>query len=155
MLHSRIRLLKDYLTSLPPSYLTSPPPANTTTIIPNNDDENTNESTPQPASPPTSQSQLSHPLLRSILALLSRLPLLFAPSAQDTLAEKSDVELVSLLGALGRSAKEVREVGRKFGVVEAARAVGRKDGWGGGGDFGGSNGGGEFDVEGGYGEYVF
>lgn len=112
MLHARIQLLKAYLTSLPPSYLTT-----TTT----DDDEPPSDPTTPP--PDTAISELNHPLLRSTLALLSRLPLLLPPEhhstfRQETLAEKSDVGLVALLGALGKSVKEAREMGRKFGVVE-------------------------------------
>ncbi|CAF9916237.1 MAG: hypothetical protein ALECFALPRED_010571 [Alectoria fallacina] len=126
MLHTRIQLLKAYLTSLPPSYLTAAtdsPPSDPTT---------------PPADTPISE--LNHPLLRSILALLSRLPLLLPPEhhstfRQETLAEKSDVELVSLLGSLGKSVKEAREMGRKFGIVEGVLKGRGKSGFamGGGG----------------------
>ena len=34
---------------------------------------------------------------------------------------------MSLLGSLGRSVKEARVMGMKFGVVDSARAQGRKD----------------------------
>lgn len=122
MLHARIQLLKAYLTSLPPSYLTT----TTTTTDPPSD----------PTTPPTDApiSEINHPLLRSILALLSRLPLLLPPEhhstfRQETLAEKSDVELVSLLGSLGRSVKEAREMGRKFGMVEGASRGKGKSGY--------------------------
>lgn len=123
MLHARIQLLKAYLTSLPPSYLTT---TTTTTTDPPSD----------PTTPPTDApiSEINHPLLRSILALLSRLPLLLPPEhhstfRQETLAEKSDVELVSLLGSLGRSVKEAREMGRKFGMVEGASRGKGKSGY--------------------------
>ena len=46
------------------------------------------------------------------------------------------MELVSLLGILGKSVKETREMGRKFGVVEEASRVKGKSGYinmGGGG----------------------
>ena len=55
------------------------------------------------------------------------------------------MELASLLGWMGRSSREIREMGRKFGVVDSVRNQGRKgftgfgtmmDGWGGGGDDG-------------------
>jgi len=118
MLHARISLLKAYLESLPPSYLTTPAPSSTPTETPHTD---TSTSTPE----------TNHPLLRSILALLSRLPLLLPPAhlssfKQSTLAEKSDVELASLLGSMGRSVKEAREMGRKFGVVDGIRSQGKK-----------------------------
>ena len=35
------------------------------------------------------------------------------------------MQVVSLLGTLGRSVKEAREMGRKFNVVETARAKGK------------------------------
>lgn len=73
------------------------------------------------------------------------------------------MELVSLLGSLGRSVKQAREMGRKFAVVEgASRGKGKggylsmgggapDDAWGQGmsGDGGGSNGEG-LSMEGGY-----
>ncbi|KAL2055595.1 hypothetical protein ABVK25_003837 [Lepraria finkii] len=121
MLHIRIRLLKSYLNSLPLSYLTTPAPPISdadSTSAPHTD---TSTSTPE----------INHPLLRSILAILSCLPLLLPPAHlsnfhQETLAEKSDVELISLLGSLGRSVKDAREMGRKFGVVENVKSQGKK-----------------------------
>ncbi len=63
------------------------------------------------------------------------------------------MQLVSMLGTLGRSVKEARETGRKFGVVEGGfRGKGKSgfismgggvsmdDVWGPGGDGGASNG---------------
>lgn len=110
MLHTRIKLLKSYLTSLPPSDLTTPP------------DSSAPASAPQKI-PPT---EVNYPLLRSIQALLTRLPLLLPAGdlskfQQETTAEKSDVELVSLLGNLGQSVKEAREMGRKFAIIEGAK----------------------------------
>ena len=150
MLHARISLLKSYLNSLPLSYLTTPAP-------PSNPEDNAKA---PHADTSTSTPEINHSLLRSILALLSRLPLLLPPAnlssfKQETLAEKSDVELASLLGSMGRSVKEVREMGRKFGVVEGIRGQGKKgymslgamgDGWG--GDDG--SGGGQELMDGGY-----
>ncbi|MCJ1253881.1 hypothetical protein MMC24_001695 [Lignoscripta atroalba] len=109
MLHSRIQLLKSYLSHLPPCYLTTPP-----------------SQTPLPTSP-THQppTEIHHPLLRSIQALINRLPLLM-PADQssferESLAEKSDVSLVTLLGSLSNNVKDARELGRKFGIVEHSR----------------------------------
>ena len=42
---------------------------------------------------------------------------------QDRLAERSDVALVDLLSHLTKSVRDVREVGRKFEVIEQARAA--------------------------------
>jgi COP9 signalosome complex subunit 6 len=117
MLHSRIQLIKSYLAALPPSYLTT----TTTTTTPT--------------------ASLSHPHLRSILALASRLRLLIpadtASFTAESLAEQSDVALVSLLGSLSRSLQEIRELGSKFAVVEGQKRVqegrGRAGGGGGGG----------------------
>lgn len=136
MLHARIQVLKSYLNALPLSYLTTAAPSSTSTstdteILPHIDTS-------------TSAPEVNHPLLRSILALLSRLPLLLPPAhlssfQHETLAEKSDVELVSLLGVMGRSVKEAREMGRKFGIVDGVRISGKKgylsmgamaEGWG-------------------------
>ena len=127
MLHSRILLLRSYLAQLPPSYLTG-------------------SDSPAPATqPPTTSSSapVSHPLLRSIQSLLTHLPLLIPPDIEaferESLAEKSDVSLVALLGSLGQSIKEARELGAKFGLVENARQNNRKGGFGlmgGGGGFG-------------------
>ena len=119
MLHSRIHLLKSYLSNLPPCYLTTPPQ-------------------PKPTPKPTSETatsghaEINHPILRSIQALINRLPLLIPSDQesfeQESLAEKSDVSLVEMLGTLGRSVKDARELGAKFAVVEAARQASKKGG---------------------------
>lgn len=108
MLHTRLQLLKFYLTNLPPSYLTTSAPASAS-----------------PSSASENHTEINHPILRSIQALINRLPLLLpankASFEQERLAEKSDVSLVDLLGNLSRSVKETREMGRKFWVVDSAR----------------------------------
>ncbi|MCJ1437005.1 hypothetical protein MMC27_006388 [Xylographa pallens] len=116
MLQSRISLLKSYLERLPPSYLTtaSPqPPDPTTQTTPSED-----------------QTEISHPILRSLLALTARLPLLtpadHASFVKESQAEKSDVSLVALLGSLGRSIQDAKGLGTKFSVVEGAKLGGRK-----------------------------
>ncbi|KAL9595346.1 MAG: hypothetical protein Q9219_006500 [cf. Caloplaca sp. 3 TL-2023] len=126
MLHSRIQLLKAYLTSLPPSYLSSDNPSSPSTIT-NGTSKTPNEPSP-PSSAPHQQpspQQPNHSILRSIQALLNRLPLLVpadgAAFHQDSLAVKSDVSLVALLGDLTRGTKDLRELGRKFGTVDNAR----------------------------------
>ena len=114
MLHTRIKLLKSYLTSLPPSYLTAASnPSDATQTVPATDSVS-----PSP--------EIDQTLLRSIQALLSRLPLLLpfgdlSTFKQETLAQKSDVELVSLLGSIGQSVRDARELGRKFAIVEAGK----------------------------------
>ena len=117
MLHTRIQLLGSYLTSLPPSYLTAPPESN-------------GIDTNQAAA--SSQTETNHPILRSIQALVNRLPLLVpsdgAAFEQESLSEKSDVTLVELLGDITRGTKNLREMGRKFGIVGDARQQGRRGG---------------------------
>lgn len=108
MLHTRIQLLKSYLTNLPPSYLTSSssPEASGTSLS-------------------TDPTEISHPILRSIQALINRLPLLLpadqAKFEQERLAEKSNVSIVDLLGNISKSVRDIREMGRKFSIVEQAR----------------------------------
>lgn len=119
MLHSRIQLLKSYLLNLPPCYLTTPPQT---------------QPTSEPPSQPTalSYAEINHPILRSIQALVNRLPLLIPSDQesfqQESLAEKSDVSLVEMLGTLGRSVKDAKELGAKFAVVETARQATKKGG---------------------------
>lgn len=113
MLHTRIQLLKSYLTNLPPSYLTTSSPS---------------EKSASAASP--NHTEINHPILRSIQALISRLPLLLpadqAAFEQERLAEKSDVSLVDLLGNISKSVKDTREMGRKFGIIEQARQTAKR-----------------------------
>ncbi|KAL9584594.1 MAG: hypothetical protein Q9212_002028 [Teloschistes hypoglaucus] len=110
MLHTRIQVLKAYLTHLPPSYLTNAAEAN-------------GKTTAKPTT--SSQVDTNHVILRSIQALINRLPILIPADGtafnHESLAEKSDVALVSLLGDLTRSTKEMREMGKKFEVVNSAR----------------------------------
>ncbi|KAL8732291.1 MAG: hypothetical protein Q9166_002863 [cf. Caloplaca sp. 2 TL-2023] len=117
MLHTRIQLLKSYLTSLPPSYLTASPESNGTTT-----DE----------SKPFSQTEINYPILRSIQALVNRLPLLIPADGlafeQESLSEKSDVTLVGLLGDLTRGTKNIRDMGKKFSVVSDGKQRNRRGG---------------------------
>jgi len=90
------------------------------------------------------QKKLNHPLLRSLLSLTNRLPLLEPPSTaknslgSESLAELSDVHLIALLGSITTGIDVTREVGRKFGVVEAGRMNQRGGNAGSGhGDYGG------------------
>ncbi len=116
MLNARIQLLKSYLINLPPSYLNGLLPSDSTTAA--------------TASP--NHTEINHPILRSIQALLSRLPLLLpadqAAFNQERLAEKTDVSLISLLGTIGKSLKDTREMGRKFAVIDHYRLSGKKGG---------------------------
>ncbi|KAL9611225.1 MAG: hypothetical protein Q9167_004108 [Letrouitia subvulpina] len=120
MLHTRLQLIKSYLTHLPPSYLNSS------------------------SNPRTPHTEINHPILRSIQALVNRLPLLLPADLdafeQERMAEKSDVALVELLGSLANSITEVAEMGRKFAIVEGKRRTKRSKaggtGAGGGGPFG-------------------
>ncbi|KAI9842316.1 MAG: hypothetical protein M1837_007308 [Sclerophora amabilis] len=103
MLHSRILLLKTYLSSLPPSYLSHTDSSNSTST-----------------SSPSTDTDINYPLLRCIQALISRLSLLIptdkAAFERELLAEKNDVSLVTLMGSLTKSVKDVRDVGKKFNV---------------------------------------
>ncbi|KAL8824883.1 MAG: hypothetical protein Q9170_008011 [Blastenia crenularia] len=115
MLHTRINMLKSYLTSLPPSYLS---------------DASITDDTASKEAPPSNSPGIDHSLLRSIQALVQRLPLLVpADSAafeQESLAEKSDVSLVTLLGNLTKGTKDMREMGKKFSIVNVAKQRGRR-----------------------------
>ena len=106
MLHARIQLLRSYLAHLPPSYLTR---ADRTVSDADSD-----------SAPDPNRTEINHPILRSIQALVNRLPLLIPSETgafqDEMLAEKNDVSLVALLGTMSKSVKDVREVGRKFSV---------------------------------------
>jgi COP9 signalosome complex subunit 6 len=122
MLHTRITLLQSYLSSLEPSYLTdiSLPLTNTTSNIVKN-------SSTRPTSTSTTGQKLplSLPILRQLLSLLQRLPILAPPDSATFHLEasetRSDVALISLLSSLTSSVASTKELGRKFGVVEMAR----------------------------------
>ncbi|KAH1354366.1 hypothetical protein KXV70_002574 [Aspergillus fumigatus] len=98
-LESRISLIKSYLASVSHSSEDQP----TGTINP----------------------PLSHPILRNINALLSHLSLLTpepgSAFAAESLAQRNDVLLVSLLGQLGDSIKGMRELGRKTAIMNSIR----------------------------------
>ena len=134
MLQERIRLLKTYLLNLPPCYLTiSDPP-----------DPAATDSAPADSTPNT---EINHPILRSIQALIRRLPLIMPSDhtlfEQDSLAEKSDVSLISLLSNLSEGAKDAKELGRKFAIVDQTRQSSKKSQGGSMNDdfFGGGSGG--------------
>ena len=133
MLQQRILLLRSYLQSLPPSYLTPPSDA-------------------QSANPSATQSipadlNLDHQILRQISSLLARLPLLSATAAPaptnndasapsqipasdyttESLRLSSDVALTSLLGALGTTLSTTQKMGRKAAVFESARTTANRE----------------------------
>lgn len=119
MLHSRIQILKSYLSNLPPCYLTTatqPDPV----------------SAPLPEATNSNHTAINHPILRSIQALVNRLPLLIPSDQQafeqESLAEKRNVSLVEMLGTIGKSVKDAKELGAKFSIVEAARQASKKGG---------------------------
>lgn len=117
MLHRRVSLLRKYLQSLPPCYLTD---SSIATCEPH--------------------SQISNSILRSIAALLARLSLTlpFTPGAtpavangvderptaqpsvyeQESAAQASDVALISLLGTIGRTLQKADKMIKKAHIVE-------------------------------------
>jgi COP9 signalosome complex subunit 6 len=113
MLATRITLLRRYLASLPPSYLSD-------AAIPITQQAPTNPSI----------IPLNHPILRSISALLARIPILAPPDTaaftRETQEEQSDVQLVALLASMAGSVHAAKEIGRKFHIVESARYSGKK-----------------------------
>ncbi len=122
MLQSRINLIAVYLQNLPPSY--------TSNTVPEGAESSDKQYTP-----------VSHSILRSIQALLSRLSLLIpADSAafeHELMSEQNDVNLVSLLSTITTSIKDVRETGRKFHIVDTQKqAKSRQEKSGGGSGWG-------------------
>lgn len=124
MLHSRINLIALYLQNLPPSYISN--------TVPEAAESSDKQYTP-----------VSHSILRSIQALLSRLSLLIpADSAafeHELMSEQNDVNLVSLLSTITTSIKEVRETGRKFHIVDTQKQAKNKADRSGGGSGWGPN----------------
>lgn len=86
-----------------------------------------NLSTNRETAPATSP-QPSHTLLRNIYSLVSHLSLLnphdTALFASESLAQANDVTIVKLLGSLGQSTQAMRELGKKFSVVDSRREQG-------------------------------
>lgn len=112
MLNQRLNLIRGYLSALPPSYLTDP------------------------ASSEVPADDTNHTLLRSIQALLSRLPLLAPPipdasavqQEQPSLAtaaskEQQSVHLTTLLATLTRTVSEAQALGLKFHAVNREKMV--------------------------------
>lgn len=136
MLHARIQLIIKYLEGLPPSYLTTSGEApsgpgaateaeTTSTSAATTEGaagataEGLSGSSAPPAPPP------SPALLRSIQALVNRIPLLIPSTTEaferEMLSEANDVHIVSLLNDVMQSVNDLRDLGKKFHVVEQAK----------------------------------
>ncbi|KAH7112145.1 hypothetical protein B0J11DRAFT_498352 [Dendryphion nanum] len=116
MLSRRISLLRAYLASLPPSYLSDP----TGPINPKPTEEH-----PLP---------LNHAILRSISATLSRTNILAPPDVEtfslESQQEASDVQLIALLSSITNSVSTSKDFGRKSQIVENSKNQNRKaSGW--------------------------
>ncbi|QDS74778.1 hypothetical protein FKW77_001813 [Venturia effusa] len=105
MLQARLNLLSTLLGKLPASYLTD---------------------SSLPVDP--TSTNLNQPILRSISALLARLPLLTPPDTEsftrETQQTSSDVELISLLSSLTRGVQDAKELGRKWIMAEPRKGRG-------------------------------
>ncbi|KAH7165614.1 hypothetical protein EDB81DRAFT_259647 [Dactylonectria macrodidyma] len=110
MLHSRIRLLTTYLERLPPSYVNGEGTA--------------------PDSMDTDYTTPSLTVLRQIQALISRLDLVIPSDKKsfekEMLHEANDVNVIGLLNGIMQSVTQARDVGKKFSVVESAKASSRR-----------------------------
>lgn len=130
MLSRRIALLRAYLNSLPPSYLSDA----SLPINPTPDEQH-----PLP---------LNHSILRSISAMLARINILAPPDSAtfslESQQEASDVQLVNLLSSITNSVSAAKEFGRKSSIVEHAKNQGKNrmgtmGGYGGGGGYSGGS----------------
>ncbi|CAO2651628.1 Nn.00g041980.m01.CDS01 [Neocucurbitaria sp. VM-36] len=111
MLNRRISLLRAYLDTLPPSYLSDPS---------------------LPLNPPVDAQHplpLNHSILRSISAMLARINILAPPDADafslESQQEASDVQLVNLLSSITNSVAAAKDLGRKSGIVEHGKNQGK------------------------------
>ncbi|KAF1847375.1 uncharacterized protein K460DRAFT_280751 [Cucurbitaria berberidis CBS 394.84] len=104
MLSRRISLLRAYLDTLPPSYLSDP-------SLPLNPTVDAQHPLP-----------LNHSILRSISAMLARINILAPPDSKafnlESQQEASDVQLVSLLSSITTSVSAARELGHKSSIIE-------------------------------------
>jgi COP9 signalosome complex subunit 6 len=135
MLSRRVQLLRTYLDTLPPSYLTDP-------SLPLN-----------PAPNAQTQLPLNHSILRSISATLARVNILAPPDSGaftlESHQEASDVQLVGLLASITNSVSAAKELGRKSHIVEHGKnqnknrmggmGMGMMGGYGGDGGRGGDS----------------
>ncbi|KAL6704868.1 hypothetical protein ACN47E_007551 [Coniothyrium glycines] len=107
MLGRRILLLRAYLDTLPPSYLSDP-------LLPVNSTATAQQPLP-----------LDHTVLRSISAMLARINILAPPDSGaftlESQQEASDVQLVNLLSSITNSVSAAKEFGRKSSIVEHAK----------------------------------
>ncbi|KAM5348350.1 hypothetical protein ACJ41O_008174 [Fusarium nematophilum] len=110
MLQSRIHLLITYLDRLPPSYV--------------------NGDAADSASMDADYTTPSPTMLRQIQALVSRLDLVIpsdeASFEREMLHEANNVNLVGLLNGIVQSVSQARDVGKKFNIVESAKAANRR-----------------------------
>ena len=136
MLSRRISLLRTYLASIPPSYLSDP------------------SLSMSPATDSTHPLPLNHSILRSISAMLARINILAPPDAEaftlESQQEASDVQLVQLLSSITNSLSAAKDLGKKSQIVENGKAQSRR-GMGGMGalmneSYGGGGGGQFFDT---------
>jgi len=108
MLQARIQLITKYLEQLPPSFVNGE----------KTEDESMAET--DGSAPPSLQ------ILRQIQALVSRLDLVIPSDKEafekEVLQESNDVHLVELLNEVMQGSDQARDVGKKFGIVESARA---------------------------------
>lgn len=131
MLSRRIQLLRTYLDTIPPSYLTdSSLPIDST-------------------APAQNQLPLNHSILRAISATLARINILAPPDSDaftlESQQEASDVQLVNLLAAITNSVSAAKELGRKSHIVEHGKTQGKnRMNMGVMGGYGGAGGGGDF-----------
>jgi COP9 signalosome complex subunit 6 len=136
MLSRRIALLRAYLDTLPPSYLSD-------------------SSLPVNSAPDAQQTlPLNHSILRSVSAMLARINILAPPDlaafTMESQQEASDVQLVNLLSSITNSVSVAKDLGRKSSIVEHAKNQGKNrmgvmGGYGGGGhNYGGGQGEGNF-----------
>lgn len=112
MLKSRVNLIVAYLQKFPPDFLSGK--------------VTTSQGAETARTPGSQHSIASTRILRQVQALVANIELAGAPAQQaalerELLQETNDVHLVSLIADLVTSVNEVRDVGRKFAIVEMAR----------------------------------
>jgi len=112
MLSRRISLLRAYLASLPPSYLSDP-------SLPLNPSPTADCNLP-----------LDHSILRSISAMLARLNILAPPDTEaftlESQQEASDVQLIQLLSSITNSMSAAKDLGKKSQIVENGKNQNRR-----------------------------